>query len=326
MLNVNTACAAASAILFFCRLAPGQEIKVGPAVDTGTAYTQLTAAGYSLELPDCKHAVPHIAIKPDAEIGGFVLGFTDHRDQDDDRCMNSDRQRTEIRRIDHNGIVNGTTWSHSWKFKLDAGFKPSPSFTHIHQIKALGGDADAPLWTLDALSEETEKLKVMYVGPSNNGSFPASFPLAPFKGTWVQAVEKITYGTAGKYSIVVKRMSDGATLLSYATNSVNNWRSGANSYGPKWGLYRSLNDKSYLRDETVLFADICRDSGATGCPGGERSVGIASVRRSLLAPRASRLVFEAGVIYVDDGGADKSRRALFDFRGRWMNNPAPTSR
>jgi hypothetical protein len=202
---------------------------------------------------------------------------------------------------------------------LDAGFKPSGAFTHIHQIKALGGDDDAPMWTLDALTDGGGTLKVMYVGPSNNSSFPASVPLAPFKGAWVEAVEHITYGQQGKYSIVIKRLSDAQTLLAYSTQSVNNWRSGATHYDPKWGIYRSLNEKSALRDETVLFADFCRAANDSGCLGGERWGGVGV----LAAPAKSRKAIvrawgngPATLEFAEED--DRGLPRLFDARGRFL--------
>jgi hypothetical protein len=79
--------------------------------------------------------------------------------------------------------------------------------------------------------------------------------LAPFKGTWIEAVEKIKFGTHGTYSLVLKRVSDGAELLSYSSTDIDLWRSGATFIRPKWGIYRSLNNKERLRDEKVWFAD-----------------------------------------------------------------------
>jgi len=32
---------------------------------------------------------------------------------------------------------------------------------------------------------------------------------------------------------------------------------GGNLMRPKWGIYRSIADKTVLRDETVLFKNIC---------------------------------------------------------------------
>lgn len=79
--------------------------------------------------------------------------------------------------------------------------------------------------------------------------------LAPFKGTWVKATEKITFGTHGKYALVLERISDGAVLLDYSTQDIDLWRTGSTFTRPKWGIYRSLNHPEQLRDEKVLFAD-----------------------------------------------------------------------
>jgi hypothetical protein len=34
---------------------------------------------------------------------------------------------------------------------------------------------------------------------------------------------------------------------------------------PKWGIYRSLNNPSYLRDEAVLFQYFCLAKGTDDC-------------------------------------------------------------
>jgi len=89
--------------------------------------------------------------------------------------------------------------------------------------------------------------------------------LAPFKGTWVEAIEKVTYKTAGSYSISIKRIIDGAVLLEYSNSNIDLWRDGASFCRPKWGIYRSLNNVSYLRDEEVRFADFCIAEGNAIC-------------------------------------------------------------
>jgi hypothetical protein len=50
-------------------------------------------------------------------------------------------------------------------------------------------------------------------------------------------------------------VSDGAELLFYSDTDMDLWRSGATFIRPKWGIYRSLNNKERLRDERVWFAD-----------------------------------------------------------------------
>ena len=55
----------------------------------------------------------------------------------------NDRQRMEIKTYDKSPDnlvgVTGETVEYRWKFKLDSGFQPSASFTHLHQLKAVGG-------------------------------------------------------------------------------------------------------------------------------------------------------------------------------------------
>jgi hypothetical protein len=257
---------------------PWAQVVISPSCGNADAYGQITAKGYHMEVPDCGHAVKHVTVQLDSTLKECVFAFYAHRDQDDDRCGAKDRQRTEIRLNDPK-VVNGVTCTHSWKFKLDKGFQPSPSFCHIHQIKAEGGDAGAPMWTLTPRAGSPEKMQIIYSGASSGG-VRTDVNLAPFKGEWVEVLEKITFGAAGKYSIVINRIGDGQQLLSYSTASVNNARSGATMYSPKYGIYRSLNNKSSLRDEIVLFADICRAIGDGGCPSGSGS-GQNSIRPAL---------------------------------------------
>ncbi|MGH9159814.1 MAG: hypothetical protein ACRD2X_07480, partial [Vicinamibacteraceae bacterium] len=64
----------------------------------------------------------------------------------------------------------------------------------------------------------------------------------------------------------------GATLLSWYSGTVDTWRDGDDYNRGKWGIYRSLNSISYLRDETVRFADWCvSETNASECPSGAAS-------------------------------------------------------
>lgn len=294
--------ALAAALLGACLASASTPIVIAPASGGDEAYLQITSAGYHTETPDCGHKVPHISVRLDSTLGRCVLAFVAHRDLDDDRCGATDRQRTEIR-LNDKQVVNGVACTHTWKFKLDKGFQASPNFCHIHQIKAEGGDADAPMWTLTPRSGP-EEMQVIYSGSSSGNAVRATVPLAPFKGAWASVTEHITFGSAGKYSILITGVADGKTLLSYSTNSINNARSGASLYSPKFGIYRSLDSKSSLRDETVLFADICRAIGETGCPSdsSKAQTGIAPLR-----PRAGAGAF-----------LRPAQLEIFDLRGRYL--------
>jgi len=71
-------------------------------------------------------------------------------------------------------------------------------------------------------------------------------------------VETILYGEidVGEYSIAISKVSDGTILFSYSNVwPIRTWKTDALFLRPKWGIYRSLNDSTNLRDEEVLFAD-----------------------------------------------------------------------
>jgi hypothetical protein len=44
------------------------------------------------------------------------------------------------------------------------------------------------------------------------------------------------------------------------------WRTGTTFSRPKWGIYRSLNSQSFLRDEQVRFDRFCIAKGSDVCP------------------------------------------------------------
>jgi uncharacterized membrane protein len=249
---------------------------------TTDTYTLLdnTLGGTAEETPDCSHPAfgPHITQASDADLGKPVFVFHIHATPDNDRCINFDRQRVEIKTYgpspDYLKAFIGETVTYDWKFKLDAGFQPSPNFTHIHQIKAGDGDADAPLITISPRFGSPNVLQLIHStgsSPGVNLGTLMSTPLAPFLGTWVEAHEHITFGSSafsgvGHYSLTIKRISDGAVLLTYNNDNIDLWRTSTTFCRPKWGIYRSLNSPSYLRDEDVRFNDYCLAKGTDACP------------------------------------------------------------
>jgi hypothetical protein len=218
------------------------------------------------ESPDCAHPAGqqerHVWEEFDPELNKQVFAFQLHVTPDGDLCEAIDRQRNEIKSFGPSPAAvkafNGDEMIFKWKFKLDAGFQPSSSFTHIHQIKAGDGTNDgSPLITITPRYGNPDKLEIIHTGDGSATTLGKVkiVELAPFKGTWIEAVEKIKFGTHGTYSLVLKRVSDGAELLSYSSTNIDLWRSGATFIRPKWGIYRSLNNKERLRDEKVWFAD-----------------------------------------------------------------------
>jgi hypothetical protein len=165
-------------------------------------------------------------------------------------------------------FFNGDTLVDRWKFKLDAGFQPSAKFTHIHQIKAGDGtyDTDNPILTFTTRYASPNRFELIFVSPIEDGStnnYLAKINLAPFLGTWVEAYEKVVFGTSGSYSLTIKRVSDDSVYLNYSTTGIKMWRDSITFCRPKYGIYRSLEDSTKLRDESVLFADFSLRKGAS---------------------------------------------------------------
>ena len=203
----------------------------------------------------------HIKMVWDETLKKQVFEFTIHLSPDNDRCIKFDRQRVEIKTFSPSpdslkGTI-GETITYKWKFRLPFNFQPSPSFTHIHQIKAVGGDAGEPLFTLSPrFNKNGNTLQLIYTSDKGvRATVLEERSLSPFLGVWVEATEVITVGEKGSYSITVNKVGNEKSMLSYSTKNIKTIRADNEFIRPKWGIYRSLNHPEYLRDESVRFAD-----------------------------------------------------------------------
>ena len=232
--------------------------------DTYELINSVLAPGYDVcEVPDCAHPDfgRHIDEVYDSVLQKYVFRFHIHVTPDNDRCINFDRQRNEIKSYDKSPsslkAVVGEKVEYKWKFKLDSAFQSSASFTHIHQIKAVGGSEESmPLITLTTRLGNPDKLELRYAKNTSQTTLK-KVDLDPFKGEWVEAQEIILYGEEGSasYDLILKKVSDGTVLFEYSTDTRRMWKTDASFCRPKWGIYRSLNDSGNLRDEQVLFTD-----------------------------------------------------------------------
>lgn len=230
--------------------------------NTYSLITSVLAPGHNpIEVPDCNHTAfgDHIDEVFDNDLGIHVFRFFIHVTPDNDRCINFDRQRNEIKSYDKSPDnllgSNGETVLYTWKFKIPAGFQVSPNFTHLHQLKSVGGSlASMPMYTLTARKGNPDRLELRYAATDTQVTLTQT-PLDPFRDTWVEVSEEIVYGSSGSYQLDIKRVADGTVLFSYANDDLINWRPGAEFVRPKWGIYRSLINDQDLRDESVLFAN-----------------------------------------------------------------------
>lgn len=233
----------------------------------------------SVEDAECAHPAfgRHIAEVFDADLNKYVFEFYIHVTPDNDRCIvtTTDRQRVEIKTYEASsanlkGTV-GETVTYKWRFKIPVGFQPSANFTHIHQVKAVDGDDDDPIFTLTLRKGSTNKLELNYVKESAlSANKYRNIDLSLFEGNWVEATETIKVATAGTYAITIKRVDNGATLLSYSNSNISTIRLGIEGLGdnsfirPKWGIYRSLLDQASLRDDSIRFSDFSISEATLG--------------------------------------------------------------
>lgn len=205
----------------------------------------------------------HIAEVWDADLNQYVFEFYLHvsvaNEHQDESTGDTDRQRVEIKTYAPSPAnlkgVPGETMTYKWKFKVPTGFQPSSNFTHIHQIKAVGGDESDPIFTLTCRKGTPNKLELNYYSNSNLSSQKlATTDLTPFENTWVEATETIKIDSIhGSYSINIVRVSDGTKLLTYSNKDLLTFRATNTFIRPKWGIYRSLLSVQDLRDETLRF-------------------------------------------------------------------------
>jgi hypothetical protein len=207
----------------------------------------------------------HIAEVWDADLKTNVFEFYAHINYENaDKSKTTDnepvanveqKQRIEIKSYepspDNLKGTLGETITYQWKFKLPKGFQVSTNFTHLHQIKAVGGDQDMPIFTLSAKKGKVNQFNVVH----NNVDIVAHMDLAELEGVWVEITEVIKVGANGSYSISIKKVKGGKELLSYTNPNLETIRLDNNFIRPKWGIYRSLKKIEDLRDESVRFAD-----------------------------------------------------------------------
>lgn len=225
----------------------------------------LTENGNAIEVSDCSHTQfgPHITQVFDNKFKKYVFRFHIHRDHDSDRCKSFRRQRTEIKVYDKSPdwlkARKKSKVTYKWKFRLDDKFQSSRYFTHLFQLKAVGGSySDHPMITFTTrkgLVDRADKFEIRH-GTKHKSEKIFVRQLRPFLGKWLQVVFKATFEEKGELFIKITSIENGAELLSYKFKSIKMWKYESKYLRPKWGIYRSLRDKGMLRDEVIDLTDI----------------------------------------------------------------------
>ena len=171
------------------------------------------------------------------------------------------------RRMEEYNMLVGRGIYNLFRGALPEGMKTTTAFSHIHQIKGISdkeGTADVAMpvftFTVRTLSSGKQQFQVIHVGPSpSSNTYLAKADLSEFLGEWVEATETVRFSDNGAYELVIRRISDGKTLVSVKEDDIATWREAAAGMRPKWGLYRNFGEdgslKPELRDEVLRFAD-----------------------------------------------------------------------
>ena len=217
----------------------------------------------SLEVPDLyanNHpGIPHVREEVDPVVGNHFV-FVLHRDDDRDRDTYpaiADRQRNEIKAYEGSAetlrAFEDETLRLTWRFQLNASMPVSKNFTHVFQLKGVGGDEQQPLLTFTGAKKGGGDVFEIRYSPASGSADQvlAHVPWAAVRGQWVAATVQATFAQAGALSIRLADQS-GGVLVDLQRTEIDLWREGS-FIRPKWGIYRSLADATNLRpDEEIV--------------------------------------------------------------------------
>lgn len=208
--------------------------------------------------------VRHIYEDTDTEVGDHFV-FLAHRDLDGDRDRLSitDRQRNEIKTYDQSeAAVKGfenETLVFRWQFKIDADMAVSTRFTHLFQLKAVGGDDSQPIITISGAERSgADGIEVRH-SPLQQTTLLGRTAWSEATGEWLDAYCRATFSDNGSFRMIMTRRRDSAVIFDIDVEQLDLWRGTAPTHfvRPKWGIYRSLADLDNLRpeEERVRFAN-----------------------------------------------------------------------
>lgn len=100
-------------------------------------------------------------------------------------------------------------------------------------------------------------LQLIHSGFNSAQSTIWQAPLANYVGFWVHVEVEYLCHTTGSFHIQMSRKDNGQRLMTFTNSNINMWRTGNQFQRPKWGIYRSLNNRVSLRDERVFFNNFC---------------------------------------------------------------------
>ena len=213
------------------------------------------------EAPDMFHAFTHIQETVDPTVGNAFV-FYMHRDIDGDAASGQrvDRQRCEIKVFGNSPEIlkghNGDTFTYAWRFQLARDLPATKSFTHVFQLKGVGGNDDHPLVTITGEKRSGKNtLEIRYSTDGSSDRILATSDWDSIRGVWIQATVKAHFATQGSLKLTLQTL-DGTPILNVDESNIDMIRN-CDFVRPKWGIYRSIQDIADLTnaEDTVRFAN-----------------------------------------------------------------------
>jgi hypothetical protein len=167
------------------------------------------------------------------------------------RDTSTDRQRNEVRGSVTNGhalnLLYGETWRFAYSMFIPDTLKSTTSFTHIMQMKE-PGTGTGPIVTMSLRRYGTvQKIELV---DALTGTNIGNVDLEPLQNHWVDFDFQMKIGSTDGWIRWIVR--DGAnTVIDTTKTGLNTWL--GDRVRPKWGIYRSLGDKSGSLQDTYLL-------------------------------------------------------------------------
>jgi len=160
---------------------------------------------------------------------------------------------------------HGETMIYSWKFRVHSTMLVSRKFTHLFQMKFVGGDSQKPAVTFSGAQRSgSSHFQVRNTSMSNmSENVLTAVPWSDVTGRWLSATVKATMlpiESGGRLRVDITRTDNGHSLISL-DEPAGLWRPGNEFMRPKWGIYRSKIHPNIqpgdLNDAKVYFTDFC---------------------------------------------------------------------
>ncbi|GAD00761.1 hypothetical protein AALB_0841 [Agarivorans albus MKT 106] len=201
---------------------------------------------------------------------GPYFRFILHRDLDGNKGKYIDRQRNEIKVYGGSAHAlkgyQGSHFSYSWKFRVSNDMRVTNKFTHLFQLKAVGGEDSMPIITLTGNTRNGKAGIEVRHSPLRQTRILARENWDLIQGEWLEAKVQAKYSELGWFSLKLVRLSDGAEIFNVREGQLDMWRGVSEQHfvRPKWGIYRSLVEANKLKPSVhVDFANFSIKQFAT---------------------------------------------------------------